>query len=129
MGTNYYIEVGAICPHCGAGGEKKHIGKSSAGWVFSLHVYPDEGINALKDWLPLLRENPIHDEYGRDITYDDMMDQICNRNRTAKYIPDEHWYIENHAEPGPNNLARHKIDCHCIGHGEGTWDYIIGDFS
>jgi len=36
----------------------------------------------------------------------------------------------NQAEPGPDGLARHKVnDGHCIGHGEGTWDLIIGEFS
>ena len=36
----------------------------------------------------------------------------------------------NYAEPGPNGLVRAKINgVHCIGHGEGTWDYITGEFS
>jgi hypothetical protein len=37
---------------------------------------------------------------------------------------------KNHAELGPNGLLRSKVDdVHCIGHGEGTYDYIAGDFS
>lgn len=41
-----------------------------------------------------------------------------------------HFLEMNNAELGPNNLLRHKIDGQfCIGHGEGTWDYCIGDFS
>lgn len=29
-----------------------------------------------------------------------------------------------------NNLLRHQIlKGHCIGHSEGTWDYIVGEFS
>lgn len=35
----------------------------------------------------------------------------------------------NNAVPGPNNLLRHKIDQHCIGHGDGTYDYLVGEFS
>jgi hypothetical protein len=37
---------------------------------------------------------------------------------------------KNGAVMGPNNLFRSKIDNRfCIGYGEGTWDYVIGDFS
>lgn len=35
----------------------------------------------------------------------------------------------NHAEPGPNGLLRHKIGPYCLGHGEGTWDLMPGEFS
>ncbi len=38
-------------------------------------------------------------------------------------------YMQNHAEPGPNNLARHSVGIGCDAHGEGTWDLIMGNFS
>lgn len=29
-----------------------------------------------------------------------------------------------------DSLIRAKVDgAHCVGHGEGTYDYIVGDFS
>ena len=40
------------------------------------------------------------------------------------------WFMQNNAEHGPNGLVRSKIDGHhCIGHGAGTWDLEVGDFS
>ena len=42
----------------------------------------------------------------------------------------EHFHAENNSERGDNNLLRHRVDGrHCVGNGEGTWDYIIGEFS
>jgi hypothetical protein len=36
----------------------------------------------------------------------------------------------NHSEKGPKGLLRHKIEGgHCIKHGVGTWDCILGEFS
>jgi len=61
MGTNYYVI---------RAGEKKHLGIGrSAGRHFALHVYPDEGINRLEDWLVLLSDKKaeVRDDYGRKI--------------------------------------------------------------
>ena len=61
MGTNYYVIDKA--------GNKKHFGKRSAGWDFALHVYPDEGINRLEDWLVLLsdKDATVIDGYYKKI--------------------------------------------------------------
>jgi hypothetical protein len=61
MGTNYYVIDKA--------GNKKHFGKRSAGWDFALHVYPDEGIRSLEDWLVLLSDKnaEVRDDSGRKI--------------------------------------------------------------
>lgn len=69
MGTNYYYETAgeAPCEHCGRGGgtETLHIGKSSAGWVFALCIYPERGIHSLADWQRLWAAGgQIRDEYG-----------------------------------------------------------------
>jgi len=133
MGTNYYVEYD-VCPHCGRGEDEKHIGKSSAGWCFSLHVYPDEGINTLEDWEAILKDTVIKNEYGDRVPYEEMLAIIVDRHGGGKYPnpfynSKEAFNRENHAVDGPNNLSRHRIERHCIGHGEGTWDYIIGDFS
>lgn len=48
MGTNYYYYQD-VCPHCGKPDKKLHIGKSSGGWYFSLHIIPEEKIFNLKD--------------------------------------------------------------------------------
>ena len=103
------------CPHCQRPYPAKHIGKSSAGWCFALHVIPEEGIHGLEDWEARwdLLGTLILDEYG-EITSPSTMRAI----------------ITDRSIPGPNNLLRAKIkQTQCIGHGEGTWDLIIGDFS
>ena len=110
MGTNYYVKR-EVCPHCGRGDGDLHVGKSSGGWTFALHVYPDDNINTLDDWKPILERSEIRDEYGRSVSYPDLLAVITER---------EH----------PRGLSRSDIDGHhCVGHGEGTYDYCTGDFS
>jgi hypothetical protein len=133
MGTNYYLYKKTNCECCGRPFDPMHIGKSSSGWCFSLHIIPEDNINTLEDWKLLWNKQGsiIRDEYDKVISVVEMEDIITNRSwvkNTNK--KDQQWYLENHADQGPKNLARHKIDGrHCIGHGEGTWDYIVGEFS
>ena len=66
-----------------------------------------------------------------------MLAIITERSWKRKKFKADGWYSsqadfheKNHSEDGPNGLLRHKIDgTHCIGHGEGTYDYTIGEFS
>lgn len=111
MGTNFYL-TSKPCECCGRVDEPLHIGKSSDGWAFALHVYPENGINNLDDWKIKLKKEDglIFDEYDRVWNYDEMIDKITNRSH-------------------PNGLRRSHVDgWHCIGNGEGTYDYIIGEF-
>lgn len=137
MGTNYYFHRN-VCPHCKRSDEHLHIGKSSAGWCFSLHIYPEDGIRDLDDWLVLFDtpNSEIRDEYGQSITARDMIAQITERkhlhdaNRVPLgYASWQQFYKSNYAEPGPNGLTRHVIGFFCAGHGKGTWDLIARDFS
>ena len=45
MGNNYEIRI-KPCKHCGLSKETIHVGKSSMGWRFSLHVQEEY----YKDW-------------------------------------------------------------------------------
>lgn len=137
MGTNYYW-IKPASPPCRTCGrydvaEERHIGKSSAGWCFTMHIYPEEGIKNFDDWKTLFQKEGtiIKDEYGRIVSLKDMYATIRNRHwggRTDDLT--EHYLSMNSAVRGPKGLLRHKIEeGHCIGHGKGTWDYIIGDFS
>ena len=132
MGTNYYFYPKPPCECCKRPYEPLHIGKSSGGWCFSLHVIPERGIEDLPDWEKFW-ENPgshIENEYGDNISPERMREIITNRSwhKNLKWSSQD--YRDNHAEPGPNNLARHVLDGrHCVKHGEGTWDCITGEFS
>ena len=131
MGTNYYLMTGH-CESCGRA-DDKHIGKSSGGWCFSLHVYPDEQINTLDDWRRLWVTAPIRNEYGERVPVEEMERIVTERKpwpTASGQDQPAQWYRDNHAAPGPNGFARHAIEPgHCVGHGEGTWDYIVGEFS
>ena len=132
MGINFYAREN-YCEHCKRG-DDLHIGKSSGGWCFSLHVIPERGLNTLDDWKTFLdgerKRIPVYDEYQRPITITELLDTITARSwpkRPESYGFD---YASNHAVPGPNGLVRSRVDgSHCVGHGEGTWDLITGEFS
>lgn len=132
MGTNYYLHTKSPCETCGRHDDPLHIGKSSAGWCFSLHVMPEDGINDLADWVRLWSEPSarIINEYGDEVTAEEMMQTITDRFWQKNCTLPPLWYSQNDAEPGPNGLARHRLDHrHCIQHGAGTWDCIVGEFS
>jgi hypothetical protein len=146
MGTNFYHETGPAVDYPFFAPawepERRHIGKSSYGWCFSLHVYPDEGIHDLPDWEKLwAKGGRVVDEYDDKISIEEMRERITDRSHPAgwddknwtagnHYTSEEHMLRMNHAFRGPNNLLRHQLmEGHCIGNGAGTWDLIIGDFS
>lgn len=136
MGTNYYIEEQPPCEHCGRPYDKKHIGKSSAGWYFSLRIYPNEGINNLEDWIKYWNDKQITDEYGASITQDDMMKIITERRCDERwneapwnYSSWAEFHALNESEQGDNGLLRHHLNDFCVGHGEGTYDYFKREFS
>jgi hypothetical protein len=117
MGTNYYL-LFDVCPHCGRPADKLHIGKSSAGWCFALHVEPSipDHPKSLDDWQRLWEQpaNRITDEYGKTWMPSDMLLKIRDRLPYSLGI----------------QLNRSRIDgVHCIGHGDGTYDLITGEFS
>ena len=115
MGTNYYHHEKPACPCCERDYEARHIGKSSGGWVFSLHIYPEDEINTYEDWEKVFSKlgTIIKNEYGEVITPDLMRDTITKRER---------W--------NGNPLMRHHLDGQfCLAHGPGTWDYMVGEFS
>lgn len=132
MGTNFYWlkEEKPPCECCGRPFEQDrlHIGKSSAGWCFALHVVPEDGIHTLEDWRALLKQpGRIEDEYGGAVSFEDMLARITERSGAANWSARE--YTMNSAQPGPNGLVRSIVHGHCIGHGDGTFDYFVGEFS
>lgn len=140
MGTNYYlIEKSRACPMCGHDpAERLHIGKSSSGWCFSLHVIPEIGIHDLDDWRKKWcePETRIVDEYKHVVSLTEMEACVVDRRLTSGWEETPSGYVSwsafhalNQSEMGPRGLLRHRIGEHCVGHGEGTWDLIQGEFS
>lgn len=134
MSTNYYLHAPA-CPHCKTETEKpRHLGKSSAGWCFALHVYPEKNLHNWQniwnhiDCLSFTADHEIKDEYGRIIDLAMFFGMVWDRKGNPEKLVDKEWLKNNHAIPGPFGLARHRLDDRCIGHGNGPFDYIIGDF-
>lgn len=143
MGTNYYLYSKPPCSCCGRPYEPLHIGKSSGGWCFALHVIPEEGINDLEDWRVLWSQPGarIENEYGTQLNFvqmDDVVTQRCwprdfaadpSWVRRNGYVTEEVLHIRNQSQRGPNGLLRAAIGNSCVKHGEGTWDCIVGEFS
>lgn len=137
MGTNYYWTPGKCinpCAHC-SGADDIHIGKSSGGWCFSLHVYPDDGVKTLSDWEERFWRDGsrIKNEYGEPVMPHGMVAIITEREWPRGSVPPQYvswdqFHEFNESMDGPDGLLRHKIMHGCIGHGEGTWDYFTGDF-
>lgn len=97
MGTNYYIKTGRkikrTCPTCNhthLEEEKYHIGKSSWGRYFTLHVDREHHLTDLKTWLAFLKKalrkpkSGIFDEYGEAVTLEDMVHCITR----DRYFPE-----------------------------------------
>lgn len=132
MGTNYFLYETKTCPTCGRGEVPLHIGKSSAGWCFALHVLPGEDLLALESWKKRwsLPGVVIKSEYGEIIDPKEMLRVITERRGVQSDPFTREWLEWNHAEQGPYGLARSKIGMttRCVGHGE-TWDLIENEFS
>lgn len=141
MGTNYYwIKEDTTCQHCGRRDPDEvrvHIGKSSGGWCFSLHVDPSIGVESLDDWIERFDTGFIEDEYCDRLSVGEMMSVIVDRSHPVAfddkewgwYRDEAYFHIKNNSLRGPNNLLRHQIGQYCIGHGAGTWDLMVGEFS
>jgi len=123
MGTNYYLhqKTKSRCPTCGHDPEDEplHIGKSSFGWRFSLHVIPEKNIKDLYDWKREWSKEDVYiqNEYKEVISPEKMLSIITERGDGL------------YCHKG-NDLAYHTVDGrHCIGWGDGPYDYIVGEFS
>lgn len=136
MGTNYYLHA-PKCLHCGKEAEEPlHLGKSSAGWCFSLHLYPEKDLHDWADMWSYIHYKTEEEDYGIRNEYGDPIDSalffsiVWDRKGQSEKLCDKQWLKDNYATIGPYGLARHVLHPgHCIGHGDGPFDYIIGDFS
>lgn len=109
MGTNYYHkDYAGACPTCGQVAPSKHIGKSSWGWPFGLHIYPEDGIVSLHDWFKRLEDGGvIENEYGEVVDIEYLRTLIANRE-----------FSRTHEQDGR----------FCVGHAD-KCDLLVGEFS
>ena len=133
MSTNYYWQGKEFvpCPRCGnpSPPDPIHIGLSAVGWCFKLQVIPELNIHDLSDWKRKWQEpGEIKDQYGRILT-PAQMSALIEERKGGGPLPAYSWLVDNGAVVGPNGLVRERLSHHCIGHGEGTWDLIEGEFS
>ena len=93
--------------------QRIHIGKSSKGWRFGLCTYPtenpkfkdgqtgyheyylDKPISSFDDWIELFNDpnNHIENEFGEEITKDEMIDIIAHRKPCRESL--EGWHKVN----------------------------------
>lgn len=134
MGTNYYAKTGKqITVTCDCGfehliDEELHIGKKSYGWKFTLHIIPEQGINELEDWRAILKTSQIYDEYGREISYDDMIKRIigdCVDGDQAPYVLEHNNFYCTMFDP---NDELRFVDRNKLGE-EGSYCLMEGWFS
>ena len=138
MSINYYLQERPPCECCNRPYERLHIGKSSGGWCFALHVIPNRGIFDLEDWKIIWSQHGgvITDEYGEVVSKEEMLKIITERHMDSPPDWSEEELKRNYAKLGPNNLLRAMpttLD-HCssvkkVVSGSGTWDCVEGNFS
>lgn len=138
MGTNYYLrtKTPAPCPTCGRGDRAAeiHIGKSAAGWNFSLRIYPmidglpnehlapfgTSVIVELSDWRPLFEQHEIWNEYDKRVTADEMIATITKRSHPLGLTS------QCRIGPGWDGGFRQRSD---VFEGLGTYDLCNYSFS
>lgn len=140
MGTNYYCETGRMLEvECDCGflhtmPESLHIGKSSYGWKFSLHAIPEKGLLEWHDWEALLRGcRRIHDEYGDDISLEDLQEVILHRDRSSDLGDDDKERMRTVANRHGYLLDEQKWlycgQCGCRQGVDGDYVMVDGEFS
>lgn len=88
MGTNFYLELPeSTAKHFES--NPIHIGKSSAGWVFTLNAKQTKAtasvlvcLDTWEKWVPYLKMGVIVDEYGSKVTYEEFVFRVTEKNRT-----------------------------------------------
>lgn len=91
MGTNYDIKF-HICSKCDRYDEV-HLGKSSAGWVFSLNLNSKKYYSNWKEMQQFLKKEAmnggqIYDEYGAKISVDDFIKLVELKQKASRYNQD-----------------------------------------
>ena len=143
MGTNYYA-TSEECPCCRRKVDMLHIGKSSAGWAFTLRIDTDLEIYSWTAWKKHLKGRIIVDEYGTRITMKRLREIVELRTGDIGKGPpprgsaswDEFAKSTGAVVDYDLGLLRHEpqtnpmndVNPFCIAHGKGSWDLVVGEF-
>lgn len=105
-----------------------NIGKSSSGWKFCLHIYPNHNINSFKDWHDILKidEYMIVDEYNNVISLNEMINIITKKPKVYKK-EDAGKIIDNQYIVSEVGLLQHSYKGFIVVENE-TYDYLICDY-
>ena len=134
MGINFYLHINT-CDHCGRSEKTLHIGKSSTGWAFLLHVDPtgETCPRNWSEWAALIAKpgerNRVTDEDGREYTLPELVEVVMHRKgattlETSNNTADGRWFDKS------THLWRVTVDGdRCIETGDGTYDLIVGEFN
>lgn len=101
MGTNYYVTNPTL------GLNEYHVGKSSGGWVFSLHCEEEDVFtHSWQSWRDVFYhpDTLITSEYDEFLSPDAMEQIITNRSWHRQNVPTADFLRLNGAKLGPNGL-------------------------
>ena len=127
MGMNHYIKTGKKkLEHCYACGfdhevdELIHVGKSSIGRYYTLHLDKERGLYDLETWKKFIEKSlaegaKIVDETGDELTYEDLLHSI-----TRDLVPNNSTHI-----PGEQVVDAYG-HCHGDIYGEKGLIYAAG---
>ena len=107
-----------------------HIGKSSAGWRFLLQIYPEQGINNLEDWKELFKDGVIVDEYGEEVSQEDMLKKITKKEPSPGLKDKLFTIMHNETYEVRDGLIVHPLKWNIVDNSaKETYDVCEGDFS
>ena len=107
-----------------------HIGKSSAGWRFLLQIYPKQDINSLEDWKKLMKDGTIFDEYGEEISQEEMLKIITHKEPSENLKEQTSTTMHNEKYEVRNGLIVHSLGYGIVDNSaKETYDVCERDFS
>lgn len=137
MSTTYYYTANPPCDCCGRPYAANELGHSAAGWVFTLYLYPSQGLNSLADWEARWTAGGTITADGHTILPAEMKKIITERQgmpfdkegRWRAYGSETDFHASNRSQRGPNGLLRGRPthDYHVVA-GDGTYDMIERDW-
>lgn len=106
MGTNYYLHwPEKRCDHCGSVSSRRdplHIGKSSAGWHFSLNTIT---FKSAGEWKGVLDKAHVE---GAIITASYYLDSAADFASSAVMTPAQFWEMVQMKRTAPNCQASYR---------------------